>query len=380
MNKKIIIASVAVGVLLIVCVAVAVAVLSPKEESEEDVVPGDPINPADYAAADLLVEDPYEMKDEMQNAKMFEGDIANIDTSVGQNAIRGQSRRWPNGNIPYVIASSFSSRERATIAKAMKEYHDMTCIKFVPRTRESAYINIMKGGGCYSSVGRTSRKQDVSLGPGCVHTAIIVHEFMHALGFFHEQSRTDRDDYVTIHWDNIIPSMKHNFNKYGQDRIDHLGASYDLCSVMHYGAEAFAKARGLKTITQKTGAGAGCVSILERSTLLSDTDMRKLNTLYKCSGKPQVGGGVTVPPTVPTPKPPTDCKDNNKSCKHWANRGFCKGRYASWMAVNCAQACGKCGAACTDLNSNCQSWANGGWCAKSYRYMYRYCAKACNQC
>lgn len=376
MNKKIIIASVAVGVILIVCVAVAVAVLSPKEESEEDVVPGDPINPADYAAADLLVEDPYEMKDEMQNAKMFEGDIANIDTSVGQNAIRGQSRRWPNGNIPYVIASSFSSRERATIAKAMKEYHDKTCIKFVPRTRESAYINIMKGGGCYSSVGRTSRKQDVSLGPGCVHTHIIVHEFMHALGFFHEQSRTDRDKYVTIHWDNIIPSMKHNFNSYGQDKIDHLGASYDLCSVMHYFDTAFAKARGLKTITKKTSGGC----VIGRSRELSDTDMRKLNTLYKCSGKPQVGGGVTGPPIVtPTPTP-AGCKDNYKSCKNWAKYGFCKGKYASWMAVNCAQACGKCGAACSDLRSNCQRWANGGWCPKIPGYMNKYCAKSCNKC
>ena len=35
--------------------------------------------------------------------------------------------------------------------------------------------------------------------------------------------------------------MEFNFLKYDLNKIDHLGADYDTCSVMHYGATAFAK-------------------------------------------------------------------------------------------------------------------------------------------
>lgn len=39
--------------------------------------------------------------------------------------------------------------------------------------------------------------------PDCLRVGVISHEFMHALGFVHEQSRFDRDKYVTIMWPNI---------------------------------------------------------------------------------------------------------------------------------------------------------------------------------
>ena len=61
---------------------------------------------------------------------------------------------------------------------------------------------------CYSWVGKQTREQRISIGRGCERMGTVVHEILHALGFFHEQSRLDRDDYVTINYQNIVPSRK----------------------------------------------------------------------------------------------------------------------------------------------------------------------------
>ena len=80
---------------------------------------------------------------------------------------------------------------------------------------------------CFSHVGRTGGAQPVSLGRGCVHVGIAIHELMHAAGFWHEQSRADRDEHIMIMYDNIADGMSHNFLKYNLDRIQHLGMPYD---------------------------------------------------------------------------------------------------------------------------------------------------------
>ena len=60
---------------------------------------------------------------------------------------------------------------------------------------------------CSSYIGMIEGAQRLSLTDGCFRHGTIMHEFLHALGFHHEHKRADRDDYVTIHWDNIEPGM-----------------------------------------------------------------------------------------------------------------------------------------------------------------------------
>lgn len=86
----------------------------------------------------------------------------------------------------------------------MNEYHEKTCIKFEPYTgNEPNYIHLVRGSGCSSRVGMAGGVQQVSLGRGCVSVGIVEHELMHALGFVHEQSRTDRDQHIRVNYQNI---------------------------------------------------------------------------------------------------------------------------------------------------------------------------------
>lgn len=69
----------------------------------------------------------------------------------------------------------------------------------------------------------------------------VIHELLHVLGFFHMQSGSLRDQYVTIMWDEIQPNRKRNFNAYSIQETTSFGLPYDFESVLHYPKSAFSK-------------------------------------------------------------------------------------------------------------------------------------------
>ncbi|KFV11911.1 Meprin A subunit beta, partial [Tauraco erythrolophus] len=207
---------------------------------------------------------------------LFEGDIK---IHRERNSIIGDNYRWPHV-VPYVLDDSLEMNAKGVILKAFEQYRLKTCIDFKPWEGEENYISVFKGSGCWSYVGnRQVGLQQLSIGTSCDRIATIEHEFLHALGFWHEQSRSDRDDYVTIMWDRILTGRENNFVKYDDETSDSLNVPYDYTSVMHYSQTAFRNGTEPTIVTNIPDF----MNIIGQRMDFSDYDLQKLNRLYNCS-------------------------------------------------------------------------------------------------
>ncbi|GIX78380.1 astacin-like metalloprotease toxin 1 [Caerostris darwini] len=215
----------------------------------------------------------------MHNPDLFEGDILGISPNEDRNAVVEKHRVWPNGRIPYTIDPKLKPQE-PKIEEAMRHFEAKTCITFVPRTDEGNYIRIFPGRGCYSHVGKTLSDQPLSLGAGCFKFGTIVHELGHAVGFYHEHSRSDRDEYLNIHYENIQKGMETQFVKL-RAKQNQLLTPFDYDSIMLYGETVFSKSHydGLKTMTAKDGRK---LEEVNDKPGLSIDDIRRIKKLYNC--------------------------------------------------------------------------------------------------
>ncbi|MBD0778977.1 RICIN domain-containing protein [Maribacter sp. ANRC-HE7] len=205
---------------------------------------------------------------------VMEGDIV-LGPSLlysGENqfavVIDGDTYRWRDGIIPFTIESGHPQSE--LILQAIQHIHEQTNLKLVSRTNENDYVTFITGDGCWSRIGRCGGKQSINI--GACGFGSIVHEILHTAGLWHEQSREDRNEHVTILWENIKPDKKNNFERHISDGID-IG-QYDCNSIMHYPPYAFSKSI-LPTITSTK-----CTSFGQRSGM-SSGDKMAINELYK---------------------------------------------------------------------------------------------------
>jgi len=178
---------------------------------------------------DILVE-PYQKKTEKANSRRF--------------------GKWKQGIIPYEIDSTIPESNR--IEQAIHYLHENSKIRLVPRTNEKDYVYFKNNGDqdCSSFIGKKGGKQNIHVSNWC-ETGSLVHEILHALGFFHEQSRPDRRKFINVHWSNI--QLKNMYNFFLSPFAKTYG-TFDMDSIMLYPSfNGFAKDPSKPTMSLKDG-------------------------------------------------------------------------------------------------------------------------------
>ncbi|XP_055350831.1 hatching enzyme 1.2-like isoform X2 [Paramacrobiotus metropolitanus] len=189
---------------------------------------------------------------------------------------------WPNNGrcIPYLIHPGFGVDAWNVIKSAMRHIEQRTqCLSFKPRTNEADYISIAPHTSrCMSRVGRTpGNATEIKLGKQCLTRGIIVHELMHALGFYHEHNRPDRDIHVQVFPAHVQSGMYYpNFRIL--TNMSTYGVQYDVESIMHYAPWDFAVNKNQPAMIPRYGH----LAKMGQRWGLSKLDEQKIQRAYGC--------------------------------------------------------------------------------------------------
>lgn len=171
----------------------------------------------------------------------------------GQTPSYGIGTPWSGSNMKYCFAPSTKAEVRSAIGYGINQIKKaVPCIQFTDvgygsgtncASGPAVYIT-SENSGCWSYVGEISfwSSQGLNLqSPGCDSIGTAIHELLHALGVAHEQSRPDRETYVTVHYDRISSAGAGQFDI---DQRADAARPYDILSVMHYSLTAFSSTGG----------------------------------------------------------------------------------------------------------------------------------------
>src|SRR4051812_20017220 len=182
---------------------------------------------------------------------IYQGDIilgntAEVEATAEQIASAGKGREssvvattrslWPGGVIPYAIDITLSTGLQGRINDAIKHWNTNTSIRLTARTSETNYVRFMTSTStvaCSSSVGMVGGVQTVRLPDAC-GLGPIIHEIGHAVGLWHEQERADRNEFITVLYENIDKQLASNYDQVLASGRDF--GPYDFGSIMHYAA------------------------------------------------------------------------------------------------------------------------------------------------
>ena len=208
-------------------------------------------------------------------------------SGLARNGVVNPMIRWPGGRLPYVLDPTVPENYTTRLQAGIDTIFDGTngCIKIVPKEvtdRNYVYISGIEDIGCFSYIGVVGGMQFMNFPEWCMNrNASVVHEFFHALGFYHMQSDLERDDHVIINWEHIRDGAESNF--YIQENTDKYDTEYDYESMMHYSKYAFSK-DGNITITTKN---PDMQDVIGQRVRVTDSDFAKVREMYIEAGECQ---------------------------------------------------------------------------------------------
>ena len=155
--------------------------------------------------------------------------------SLHSDISRDSGYLWPDGVIVYEWDSTDETFRSVMIDAMQTITAETTYLTFREKlpTDSHAVLYTQSSSGCFAYLGKNALK--LNLGPGgCVHKGVAMHELMHVAGRHHIQMRGDRDDFVTINFENIREGKEGNFAKISLTNsfYDH-SLPYDYGSIMH---------------------------------------------------------------------------------------------------------------------------------------------------
>lgn len=164
-----------------------------------------------------------------------------IDDLKGVKSSRSMSSvyypAWPNKIVNYAFIYNFSDSERNNIKKAMNTIATFCGVQFIETTPGDYVYKINKiidpniGGQSTLGYCKNAHYDFVQNNYGT-----ILHELLHGLGFRHEHQRPDRDKFISINSENILPEFVDqfeiiHFRSYFEIQMH---SDYDYDSIMHY--------------------------------------------------------------------------------------------------------------------------------------------------
>ena len=210
--------------------------------------------------------------------------------SSRRSFLRGEHLLWTKGTIPYVINGNVGEECRKEILASVELFHNNTCIHWEPYLGGGGdHVEFFTGGMSSSYVGNIQvskyghlykpklSSQPISIDSRHCTLHVVLHEMSHTVGMTHEQSRSDRDRYVTVHWEHVLGG-EGNQNLAKEDTENH-DVPYDYSSLMHYSAFAFSKDKE-KTLEYKN---TDYEFLGLRENILSFYDIEDITKAYKCA-------------------------------------------------------------------------------------------------